>query len=203
MKRCVGDWTVSASLTSVTTLAKVVSAAAAVTTMSNAPGPLTVAAKTRDPLEIAAGFASALSTLGTGAFSTGIDSPVTADWSIAVDPTLTNPSAGTREFGRTTTTSPTTSSSTGRSSVALSPTRTVAVRGASSASASIERVARAIANSSSACPMLNRNKSTAPSASLPTAAAPTAATIIKKSTSKRPRRTDSHAPRTVKKPPKK
>ncbi len=79
MKRCVGDWAVSASLTSLTTLAKVVSAAAAVTTMSKAPGPLTVPAKTRDPLEIAAGFANAFSTLGTGAFSTGIDSPVTAD----------------------------------------------------------------------------------------------------------------------------
>ena len=75
--------------------------------MSNAPGPFTVPAKTREPLEIASGLARALATSGTAAFSTGIDSPVTADWSIAVLPTLTKPSAGTREFGRTTATSPT------------------------------------------------------------------------------------------------
>ena len=56
-------------------------------------------------------------------------SPVIGDWSTALRPTTTNPSAAIRSSGRTTTVSPTVSSSTGTSTMSSSR-RTRAVSGA-------------------------------------------------------------------------
>ena len=144
VNRCVGDFCVSASLTIFTTLASALSLERRVTSISIAATPLIVPANTRDVASTASGFARAASTSATGSLSTGMLSPVTGAWLIALDPLMTKPSAGKRSFGRTITTSPTTSSSTGISVVCPSR-RTVALAGASSASASIARLARPIA----------------------------------------------------------
>ena len=68
--------------------------------------------------------------------------PVTGAWLTALSPLITKPSAAIRSSGLTITTSPTTSSSTPISAVFPSSLRTSAVRGASSASASMARLAR-------------------------------------------------------------
>ena len=144
MKRCVGDFCVSASLTIFTTLASALSLERRVTSISIAPPPLIVPAKTRLSASTASGFARAAAASATGTLSTGMLSPVTGAWLIALLPLMTKPSAGRRSFGRTMATSPTTICSTGISLVWPSR-RTVAVSGASFASASIAFLARPIA----------------------------------------------------------
>ncbi len=180
VKRCVGEICSCASATIFTIRANVLSPASLVTSTTSAPSPLIVPANT----------------LSSGCFSTGIDSPVTGAWLTAELPDTTCPSAGSRCPGLTITRSPRCNSSTGTSVSTLSRC-TMAVLGASSASASIALRARSIAMCSSAWPILNRNSSSAPSSHAPKIAAPPAATIIKLSISKRRLRIPSHASCTV------
>ncbi len=77
MKRWVGDFWVSASLTIRTTLARVVSLDLRVVSISIAPAPLMVPAKTRDADPTWAGRSRAAAASGTGCLSTGMLSPVT------------------------------------------------------------------------------------------------------------------------------
>ena len=77
-------------------------------------------------------------TLSPGSFSTGILSPVIADWSILVLPSVMIPSTGIRCPGFTQTTSPTTTCSTGisicwplRSTVAVFGARSISLVSAS------------------------------------------------------------------------
>ena len=144
VNRWVGDFCVSASLTIFTTLASVLSFDRRVTSISMRPLPLIVPAKTLLAAATRSGLARAESALSTGSLSTGMLSPVTGAWLIALVPLMTKPSAGRRSFGRTMAMSPTTICSTGISLV-CPPRRTVAVSGASFASASIAFLARPIA----------------------------------------------------------
>ncbi len=75
----VGDAAWSALRTSSTTLLRVESADVAVTSISRAPDPLTVPANTRFTDGSVSSIRIARAGSATGSFSTGIDSPVTAD----------------------------------------------------------------------------------------------------------------------------
>ncbi len=112
--------------------ASVVSVPCRSASTSRAPSPFTVPAKTSSP----------------GIFSTGTDSPVTADWSTADAPRRTRPSTAILSPGRTITTSPGTTSSTATVTSAP-PRRSRAMRGARSTRALIAPRARSRARSSS------------------------------------------------------
>ena len=144
VNRWVGDFLTSASLTILMTRAKVLSVERRVTSTSMSVSPLMVPAKTFEAASTASGLLRASSASGTGCLSTGTLSPVTGAWLILEEPTTTKPSAGRRSLGRTMTTSPGTSSSTGISTVPFA-LRTIAVAGASLDSASIAFLARPIA----------------------------------------------------------
>ncbi|HMM72380.1 MAG TPA: hypothetical protein PKC22_09215, partial [Rhodocyclaceae bacterium] len=117
VKRWVGDFCASASLTILTTLASALSVERRVTSISTAPAPLIVPAKTREAPSTESGRARAASASATGRLSTGMLSPVTGAWLMLVVPLMRKPSAGSRSFGRTTMMSPTTNSSTATSRV--------------------------------------------------------------------------------------
>ncbi|MNI74279.1 hypothetical protein D3C73_1303560 [compost metagenome] len=77
VKRWVGDFWASASLTMRTTLARVVSLDLRVVSTSMAPAPLMVPAKTAEAAAMEAGRARASAGSATGCLSTGMLSPVT------------------------------------------------------------------------------------------------------------------------------
>ena len=105
-------------------------------------------------------FIVAPMTASSTRLSTGIDSPVIIDSSIAENPSAIVPSTGIRSPGRTTTTSSTCTSSTGTSS--SRPSRTTwAVRGARSISLRIASPARPRASSSKYFPRRMRPMITA------------------------------------------
>ena len=79
MNCCVGEAAWAAERTSLTTLLSVESAEVAVTSTSSTPDPFTVPANTRVAAGRVATVRIARSGSATGSFSTGIDSPVTAD----------------------------------------------------------------------------------------------------------------------------
>ena len=143
--------------------AMVVSVESRSTRTASALSPLRVPANTRCP----------------GARSTGMLSPVIADWSMLELPSSIFPSTGIRELGLTLTRSPIASSSTG---MACSPDSSIlnAVLGVIEPSALIAFLARPIAKCSRACPREKRKKSSAPSGYLPIAAAPMPATSMRK-----------------------
>ena len=144
VKRWVGDLRVSASLTSWTTRASAESLDLRVTSTSIAPLPLMVPANTREAASTPSGRARAVAGSSTGRLSTGMLSPVTGAWFTLEVPSTRKPSAGIRSLGFTSTTSPTTRSSTAISCTCPSR-RTTAVSGASSAKASMARLARPMA----------------------------------------------------------
>ncbi len=110
--RAMGARRLCASRTRRTICASAVSAPTRVARKVNAPVVLIVAPYTAEP----------------AAFSTGIDSPVSIDSSMADAPSITSPSTGRRSPGRTMTTSPRSTSLAGTSS--SMPSRTMrAVRG--------------------------------------------------------------------------
>ncbi len=113
--RWIGAFEDCASCTSLTICASMVSVPTLVARMVKAPVVLMVAPMTTSPSPL----------------STGTDSPVTIDSSSVERPRTMTPSTGTFSPGRTTISSPGTTSSTGIS-VSVPPFSTRAVRGASS-----------------------------------------------------------------------
>lgn len=106
-------------------------------------------------------------------------------WLILEEPTTTKPSAGRRSLGRTMTTSPGTSSSTGISTVPFA-LRTIAVSWVRAwTGLPRQHLGPPHRVAFKECPRLNRNSSRAPSAQAPMLAAPTAARSISESISKR------------------
>ena len=133
VKRWVALFSACACSTNWTILASVLSWCRRSTRTWMAPWLLIVPAKQVSPTRLA----------------TGIDSPVIADWSIAVSPASTQPSTATRSPGRTSTTSPSRSSSMGTTR-SWPSRRTVATSGESSISARTARWVRPRAWCSSA-----------------------------------------------------
>jgi hypothetical protein len=109
---------------------------------------------------------------------TGTDSPVTGASLTSDVPSTTVPSDGTRSPGRTITTSPTLSPSTGTVSVS-EPRSLSAVRGKRLTRASIPARARPAATPSSSSPKAKRKTTMAASRASPMASAPSVAIDIK------------------------
>ncbi len=147
VQRCVGDFCACALSTSCCTRARVLSRASLETRISRAPSPFKLPAKTPD----------------CGPTSTGSDSPVTGAWFTIDRPANTAPSTGMRSPALTITISPISSESTG-AMISSAPLRVIAVLGAIAASERMALRARLSVRSSSACPRLKRNRSSAPSA---------------------------------------
>lgn len=145
-----------------------VSAAGRVTRTPRLPVPFTVPANTSSP----------------GFLSTGRDSPVMVAWSTSLAPWTTTPSPPMRSPGRTTSTSPTSSTAVATDSSAPWSVIRVAVSGARSSSPRTESSVRLVATASSAPEVAKMTMSSAPSNTCPIAAAPSAATTISRSTSR-------------------
>ena len=133
--RCIGARLRCARLTCCTICASTVSLPTRSARITNDPVPFTVPPMTWLP----------------GSFSTGIDSPVIMDSSIAPVPSMTIPSTGTLSPGRTRRISPGFTFSTGISS-SLLPRTTRAVLGVRSSKARIADPVRLRALNSSTCP---------------------------------------------------
>ena len=138
-RRWIGACEPCASFISVTMRARTLAAPIAVARTSRAAVWLTVAPITRSP----------------GAFSTGMDSPVSIDSSTAPLPLVTSPSTGKRSPGRTSTTSPARTAAIGMSCSCPSR-RTRAVEGCSFASCRNARVVCVLARASMALPSSTR-----------------------------------------------
>ena len=159
------------------------SSGALVTRTSSAPVPFMVPAYTAQP----------------GCLATGIDSPVTEDWSISDAPSTTTPSPATRSPGRTRMRSPTVNWAASITVSAASPATRVARSGARSRRAVTESRVRLVATASSAPDVAKMTISRAPSSTCPMVAATIAATTMSRSTSSvlarsacRPARPGSH-----------
>ncbi len=161
MKRSVGALLSCASSTSRTTRAMVLSDGSVVARMVSAASALTVPAKTGSPACLA----------------TGTLSPVTGASFTAPMPSSTSPSAGMRSPGRTRMTSPILRLSAGTSRVPEPSTRR-AVLGTKAVSARMESRARPAAKPSSNSPTRKRKTTAAASSEAPMITAPTAAMVI-------------------------
>ena len=161
MKRSVGARADSASSTSLTMRAMVLSSAARVTVIRRAASVLIDPAKTGSP----------------GPLVRGTDSPVTGLSSMPDVPSAISPSAGMRSPGRTSTRWPACKAAAGTSRVVpFSSSR--AVFGTRSASALIEDRALLAATPSSTSPTANRKTTSAASSAAPMNRAPMAAMVI-------------------------
>ena len=131
-RRCTGALPDCASVTSRPIWASAVSAPTLVARTIRRPPAFTVAPATSSP----------------GRFSTGTDSPVSSDWSTALEPSSTMPSVATFSPGRTTNRSPTASCSTGTRRSAPSASRIATSLAPSSSSAVSAAPARRLARAS-------------------------------------------------------
>ena len=157
--------------------ASVVSDAGLVHSISSAPSPLIVPAKTVSP----------------GPLPTGRLSPVMGAWLTPLVPRATRPSSGIRSPGLTTTIDPTATSCGRTSSSVPSGLSSRAVGGARSMSAATARRARPRLQDSSASERANRNVTVAASNHSPIPIAPSTATVISRFMSGRRRRAASQA----------